>query len=697
MKTTLSVPAMDCAVEEAAVRRTFEKVPEVESLSFDLSARRVEVTHTFEDSTPLIKALRGVALESSEVDCDSCAVEHGHGGKWSAWPLAVGLALGLGAEVVHILGDHKIEWVEALVALAAILIGGIPTLKKGWLALTSLTLNMNFLMSIAVVGAFAIGMFSEAAVVVVLFAIAETIEAYSLDRARNSVRKLMELAPDEASVKSPDGEWVAVAAQEVPLGSIVRALAGERIAFDGVVTVGDSAVNQSPITGESMPVEKTVGDEVFAGSINESGRIEYKVTGNRGNTTLDRIITTVQEAQGQRAPTQRFVDSFARVYTPIVFALALLVAVVPPLAFAEGWREWIYKSLVLLVIACPCALVISTPVTIVSGLTAAARRGILIKGGKYLEQGRFLKCVALDKTGTLTFGSPKVQRVEPIGLDSRDRILQIAASLDLNSHHPIAKAIVKAHAGEALPVAEFEELPGRGVTGVVEGKRYWLGNHRLIEERGVCSDVVENVLGRLESEALTAVSLADAERVIGVIGAADELRQTSIEAIQSLKELGVTVLMLTGDNEKTAAAISEKTGLDEFKAEMLPEDKLNEVESLLQRFGHVGMVGDGINDAPALARSSVGFAMGAAGTDVALETADVALMSDDLRGVPNFIRLSKATATILVQNITFAIGIKVVFFVLAMTGTATLWMAVFADLGASLLVIGNSLRVLPSR
>jgi len=462
-------------------------------------------------------------------------------------------------------------------------------------------------------------------------------------------------------------------------------------------------VNQAPITGESIPVAKVAGDPVFAGTLNERGMLEFRVTTNKGNTTLARIIRSVQEAQGQRAPTQRFVDQFARYYTPAVVVFAVLVAAVPPLLFGAAFEPWLYKALVMLVIACPCALVISTPVTVVSGLAAAARQGILVKGGVHLENGRLIKVVALDKTGTLTHGKPVVTDVVPLVEWSKDTLLQLAASVDAHSEHPIATAITSAWQTPAdmnvkqrplLPITSFESLTGRGAKAVIDGQLYYVSNHRQVEELGICGPHVEEALRRLEDEGKTAVVLSTENSPLCVIGVADTVREHSAEAIRQLHALGVASVMLTGDNQTTASAIAAQVGIDDARGNLLPEDKLAVIDELIRRYGKVGMVGDGINDAPALAKASIGFAMGTAGTDTAIETADVALMDDDLRKLPRFIQLSRDTSRVLRQNITLAISIKAMFFVLALAGKATLWMAVFADMGASLIVIFNGMRLL---
>ena len=532
--------------------------------------------------------------------------------------------------------------------------------------------------------------------VMVLFSIAEVIEARSLDRARNAIRSLVQLAPDYATVRQPDGSWSDQPAAMVALGEIVRIKPGQRVALDGIITSGHSTINQAAITGESMPVEKAAGDQVFAGTLNEAGSFEYEVTADAGHSTLARIIEVVESAQGARAPTQRFVDQFARIYTPVVFFVAIGVALVPPLLLAGNWQDWIYKALVLLVIACPCALVISTPVTIVSGLAAAARRGILIKGGVYLEQGHKLAVLALDKTGTITHGKPAL--TDTVQLDQVDGIdsLRVATSLAARSDHPVSFAIAEAgrKSGIALlEVTSFTALPGRGVKGTIGGVDYLLGNHRLIHESGVCAPAVETHLGQLEEQGKTVVILTDGKQPLILLAVADTIKDSSRGAIQALRDLGIETVMLTGDNTRTAAAIAQQVGINKALGDQLPEDKLQAIERYIRDGRSVGMVGDGINDAPALARADIGFAMGAAGSDTAIETADVALMDDDLNKIARFVQISRMTRTVLIQNITLALGIKAVFLALTMLGYGTMWMAVFADMGASLLVVANGLRL----
>jgi Zn2+/Cd2+-exporting ATPase len=699
MRTAIRIMQMDCPTEEALIRKKFSRMPHVRSMEFNLIQRVLTVVHAPDALDSILAALRSLdftpELADAAPDASLAAIPAAPAKPW--WPLALGGVAATASEAAGWLGAPA--WLSAGLAILAIASCGLTTYRKGWLALRHGNLNINALMSIAVTGALILRQWPEAAMVMVLFTIAELIEAKSLDRARNAIQGLMQLTPEQASVQQPDGGWRPTDVAAIPLGAVVRVKPGERIGLDGEIVAGRSSVNQAPITGESLPVDKTTGDTVFAGTINQAGSFDYRVTAAASNTTLARIIHAVEEAQGSKAPTQRFVDQFARVYTPIVFAIALAVAVVPPLLFGGPWHEWVYKALVMLVIACPCALVISTPVTIVSALAAAARKGILIKGGAYLEQGRKLSRLALDKTGTITHGKPVQTEFEMLGAADFDagRCRALAASLAGRSDHPVSMAIAAAakHDGiDTLTVDAFEALAGRGVRGEIDGLPYWLGNHRLIEELGRCSAPLEARLDTLEQQGKTVVMLVDGERVLALFAVADTVKETSRAAIAELQRLGVSTAMLTGDNRHTAAAIAQQVGIDEVRGDQLPEDKLGAVAQWSAEGATVGMVGDGINDAPALARADIGFAMGAMGTDTAIETADVALMDDDLRKIPSFIRLSKATHAVLVQNIALALGIKSVFLVLTLMGLGTMWMAVFADVGASLLVVGNGLRLL---
>ncbi|PNK70558.1 heavy metal translocating P-type ATPase [Hafnia paralvei] len=695
--TKLSIAKMDCPTEETLIRNKLGTVAGVADLDFNLMQRTLSVRHANQVLPDVLVALQALGFEAQVVDTAEVASPSAAPvttpTNW--WPLGISLVTASAAEAVYWLhnGNH---WSVVVLALVAVFTGGLSTYKKGWIALKNRNLNMNALMSIAVTGAMLIGHWPEAAMVMVLFALAEVIEAKSLDRARNAIRGLLDLTPEQATVQQADGTWREVGAKQITIGARVRVKPGERIALDGEVLEGRSAVNQAPITGESLPVEKSPGDSVFAGTINESGSFEYRVTALANNSTLARIIHAVEAAQGSRAPTQRFVDQFARWYTPVVFGVAIAVALLPPLFMGAAWLDWIYRALVLLVVACPCALVISTPVSIVSGLAAAARHGILIKGGVYLEEGRKLRWLALDKTGTITHGKPAqtdfVTWGNALASDSRS----IAASLAARSDHPVSKAVAQAAQTDGvalLDVAEFNALPGRGVQGQINGATYHLGNHRMLEELGQCTPELEQRIAALETAGKTVVMLVGAKGVHGLFAVADTIKDSSKRAIAELHALGINTVMLTGDNPHTAQAIAAQAGIDRAQGNQLPDDKLREVEQL-SRNGNVGMVGDGINDAPALARADIGFAMGAAGTDTAIETADVALMDDDLRKIPTFVRLSRATAQVLMQNIVLALGIKAVFLVLTFTGHATMWMAVFADMGASLLVVGNGLRLL---
>ncbi|MDD2059854.1 heavy metal translocating P-type ATPase [Pseudomonas sp. GD03860] len=691
------IEAMDCPTEQTLIQNKLGKLAGVEQLEFNLINRILGVRHTHADTREIEQAVASLGMqaeplvESSEQPAATPAPAKKH---W--WPLALAGVAALAAEGVHF-AEVAPDWMVAVLALVAILSCGLSTYKKGWIALKNRNLNINALMSIAVTGAVLIGQWPEAAMVMVLFTLAELIEARSLDRARNAIGGLMQLSPDMATVQQADGQWRELEVKQVALGALVRVKPGERIGLDGEVVSGQSSIDQAPITGESLPVEKGPGDKVFAGTINQAGALEYRVTAAAGQSTLARIIKAVEEAQGARAPTQRFVDQFSRIYTPAVFALALAVAVIPPLFMAGAWFDWIYRALVLLVVACPCALVISTPVTIVSGLAAAARKGILVKGGVYLEGGRKLDFLALDKTGTITHGKPV--QTDHVVLDPlfEGRAQALAASLADRSDHPVSRAIA-VYAGEqqlALSeVSAFEALAGRGVRGEIDGALYHLGNHRLVEELGLCSPQLEAQLDALERQGKTVVLLLDASGPLALFAVADTVKETSRQAIAELHELGIKTVMLTGDNPHTAQAIAAQVGIDQAHGNLLPADKLKTIEDLYAQGHRVGMVGDGINDAPALARAEIGFAMAAAGTDTAIETADVALMDDDLRKIPAFVRLSRHSAAILTQNIVLALGIKAIFLAITFAGMATMWMAVFADMGVSLLVVFNGLRLL---
>ncbi|WP_382156998.1 heavy metal translocating P-type ATPase [Hydrogenophaga sp. ANAO-22] len=730
--TVLHVPSMCCAAEFNLVEKELRRVDGVHDVAPDFIRRSVRIQHSaipepellaaaarsgFEvrpgRAAPQGKGLASIGIRTVDAAPPAPAShaahdhdhehdhkdghdhEEGHGhthaNDTSPWKLAVGGVLALAAEVVALAyGDASFGAVAF--ALGAIALAGLDTYRKGLVALRRFNLNINALMTVAVTGAAILGQWPEAAMVMVLFAIAEMIEEKSLDRARRAIEGLMAMAPEMATVQHGSA-WQEVPAATVALGATVRVRPGERIALDGTITSGSSAVDQAAITGESVPVDKQAGDKLFAGTINQNGELLYQVTAKADDSTLARIIRAVQEAQASRAPTQRFVDTFARYYTPAVFAVAIAIAVLPPLLTGADWLTWVYRALVLLVIACPCALVLSTPISVVSGLTAAARRGILVKGGLYLEQGHRLKVLALDKTGTLTQGRPVVTDVQALQ-GSEDEVLALAVSLSGRSDHPVSKAIAARGTGTMREVTGFQALQGRGIEGRIANERYRLGNHRLVEESAACSPELEAKLDALEAQGKTAVVLVRGKVPIAIFAIADQVRPESVEAVAQLKQLGVRPVMLTGDNRHTAEAIARQVGIEDVRSELLPQDKLKAIQELSAGDTVVGMVGDGINDAPALAQAHIGFAMGAAGTDTAIETADVALMDDDPRKLAEFIDLSRATKAVLWQNITLALGIKVVFLSLAVVGEATLWMAVFADMGGSLLVVFNGLRLL---
>jgi len=698
LESIFRIDAMDCPTEEALLRKRLSGMPGVIDLGFDLMRQQLTVQHSLPSIDPIVEAVASLGMTAepavSGVPDEAHALAPAES-RESWWPLLMAGAAALASEAAEWLGLAT-PYLPAALALAAVALGGIGTYRKGWIALRNLTLNINALMTIAVTGAMLIGQWPEAAMVVVLFALAERIEAASLDRARNAIRALMAMTPEEATVKQANGEWLTLDARKVEIGSTVRLKPGERVPLDGVVSAGNSAVDQAPITGESVPVDKTKGDPLFAGTVNQSGELEYVVSAKADASTLARIIHAVEAAQGTRAPTQRFVDQFARIYTPIIFLAAFAAAIVPPLFFGGEWLAWIYKALVLLVIACPCALVISTPVTIVSGLSAAARRGMLIKGGVYLEQGRSLKWLALDKTGTITVGKPALTDFQLVS-GAEQEALTMAVTLASRSDHPVSKAVAESLQAKSVAVQAvdaFEALLGRGVKGRIAGQLYYLGNHRLIEELKLCSSALEARLNVLELQGKTTVLVASEQAVLALFGVADTVKESSREAVAQLHALGIKTLMLSGDNQHTAAAIARQVNIDDAKGNQLPEDKVSAIAAMTGKDGLVGMVGDGINDAPALARADIGFAMGAAGTDTAIETADVAIMDDDLRKIPEFVRLSKATAAVLKQNIALALGVKAIFLGLTLAGMGTMWMAVFADMGTSLIVVINGLRLL---
>jgi len=698
---TFRVSGLDCSEEVAAIERVMKPVPGVLGVRANIVASTVTIYHDGNvNSADLVKAVNssGVKVETGS------AAEGGKGQILSRTALLVmtsGIFTGIGILIQWI--GFKTGWQPNIPFAIAILSGGSLVFPKALRSLRTFSLDMNVLMTVAVLGAVAIGEHAEGAAVVFLFSLSELLESWSVGRARRAIQALMQLAPENALVRR-DGNIQEVPAKEVAIGETVLVKSGQKVPLDGTVLLGASAIDQAPITGESMPVEKNVGDTVYAGTINGEGSLEIQTTKAAGDTTLSRIIKLVEESQEQKAPTQRFVDVFAKYYTPAVMILALLVGIVPPLLFAAPWMDWIYRALVLLVIACPCALVISTPVSVVAGLTAMARRGVLIKGGAYLEALGGLRALAVDKTGTITEGKPRVLDVLPFADATSEEILRIAAAIDTHSTHPLAQAVVR-HAKESNVAFDFAEnyqaKTGRGAEATIAGHAYFVGNHRFAHELGVCSDKLEAQLAEIEAEAKSVVIVghrphADcAGEVLGILTVGDAIRPNAVEAIKKIHAAGIRkIVMLSGDNTRTANAIAKQAGIDEAQGDLLPEHKIEQVKKLAAEFGKVGMIGDGVNDAPALAAADVGIAMGAAGTDTAIETADVALMRDDLMMVSEAIQLGRRTLGIIRFNIIFALGIKAVFLVLALLGHTSLWLAVLADTGATLLVVANALRLL---
>ncbi len=690
------VDGMDCHEEVALLERHLRHLPGFESFSADVMTGRLRVAHDSArlSASQVAEAVAATGMRAWLEHEQPVAASIGTGRRRVFIVAASGTAFlaGLAAELAGVppLLAHVLY--AASIATAASL-----TARRALAAARSASLDINVLMLLAVAGALVLGEWAEAAAVIFLFALAQLLETRSMERARHAIRSLMELTPADALVRRPGGERRLPLA-EVAIGDTLVVRPGERIALDGVIVSGTSEVNQAPITGESMPVEKAPGDEVFAGSVNGHGALEVRVTRLSGDTTMARIIALVEIAQAQRAPSQAFVERFARYYTPAVLATAAAVAVVPPLAFGQPFGSWFYRALVLLVISCPCALVISTPVSFVSALAGAARRGVLVKGGVHLERAAAIGAMAFDKTGTLTRGRPKVVTVQPLNGTTPGRLLGLAAALEARSEHPIARAIIDRATAEAVsppPGEAFRALPGLGAEASIEGEPVLVGNHRLFEARGLCSPSIDARLEELGRQGTTAVLVARRNVPIGIIGVADATREAGRAAIVELRRAGLEhLVMLTGDNERTARAIAGQLGVDDVRAELLPADKVEAVKQLRRRFGPVAMVGDGVNDAPALAAADLGIAMGAAGSGAALETADVALMSDDLMKLPYLVRLGRRTLLNVKANIAFSLGLKALFLSLAVTGTATLWMAVAADMGASLLVVANGLRLL---
>ena len=695
-ESVFRVEGMDCHEEVAILERRLKPLRGLEAMSADVVGGTLRVSHDAAQlsAAAIAEAVNGTGMRAwLDHDTASSITVRPRDGR-QPFLVASGVAVAAGM---------ALDWFEAPAAVTGALFavsvaaGGWYWARRAWSAARLFALDINALMLIAVAGAIAIGQWSEAAAVTFLFALAQWIESRSMERARLAIRAVMELAPNEALVHR-DGRDVRVAVDTVAIDDVLVVRPGEKIPLDGVVATGDSEVNQAPITGESRPVGKLPGDEVFAGTINGHGALTVRVTHLRGDTTLARIINLVEHAQSERAPSQTLVERFARVYTPAVVGLAGAVAVVPPLLFAEPWPVWVYRALVFLVISCPCALVLSTPVSIVSALAGAARKGVLIKGGRHLETLGRVRCVAFDKTGTLTHGTPAVVGVRAVAPWTRGGVLRLAASIESRSEHPIGRAIRRAARDEGIEMAPcdaYQALPGRGASAEVEGVPVVVGSRRLFEERGWYPAEIDAAAAAMAGDDRTIVLIAAGGTPAGVISVADAVRQSGREAIGLLRRAGIPhIAMLTGDHASTAERIGAAMDVTEVRAGLLPQDKLTAIRDLKAAYGAVAMVGDGVNDAPALAAADVGIAMGVAGSDAALETADVALMSDELLRIPYAVRLSRSTVRNIQVNIALSLGLKAVFLVLAGLGMATLWMAVVADMGASLLVIGNGLRLL---
>ena len=719
-KLQFKIHGMDCAEETAILRSEIGPVVGGESnLAFDVLNGRMTVTAPNTDlpALSIISAVARTGMRAEVWKEASKATDQGRrrlrdgrtiatiasgafllGGFLSHAILAgLGPAIGIaetpGSEAVPVLA-------LALYALG-IASGAWFILPKAWAAIRRLRPDMNLLMTIAIIGAAAIGEWFEAATVAFLFAVSLSLESWSVARARRAIAALMSLTPTIVTMLREDGDEATVSPDLVPVGGRFLVRPGERIALDGIVVVGSGEVNQAPITGESSSILKTVGSQVFAGTVNGDGVLEVESTRPAADTVVARIVRMVEDAGSRRAPAEMWVDRFARVYTPAVLLLAAGVLLVPPLLFGGLWQEWLYRSLVLLVIGCPCALVISTPVSIVSALAAASRNGVLVKGGAFIEAPAHLRAIALDKTGTLTTGAPAVATVVSMNGHSEAEVLTRAAAIELRSEHPLAAAIVsyaRERKVEFAPAQDVSVLRGKGATGVINGTRYWVGSHRYTDERGQGDTELCERLDAMAAAGGTIVVVGNDEHVCGLIGLRDGVRPGTREVLNDLRAAGIRkIVMLTGDNQGTASAVGAETGVDEVRAELLPEDKVAAVESLVAEFGTVAMVGDGVNDAPAMARATIGIAMGAVGSDAAIETADIALMSDDLSKLPWLMRHSRRTLAIIRQNIGFSLAVKVLFTVLTFIGAASLWGAIAADMGASLLVVFNGLRLLRVR
>ncbi|WP_143181352.1 heavy metal translocating P-type ATPase [Pseudovibrio exalbescens] len=709
------VEGLCCAEEIGVLRRVVGPVVgSADNLSFDVLNTKMIVSPAAGSVSDeaIIEAVNGTGMKAAPyVDSEADAAKERQHLRLGRFTLASGIlwAIALIVQAVqYFASSAQPEVLEALagtpslgvevVYLAAIFAGARLVAPKAWYALRTLRPDMNLLMMVAVAGAIGIGEWFEGATVAFLFSLSLYLESWSVGRARKAVAALMDIAPDSVRLKHEDGREQDVSASEVAPGAVFVVRGGDRIPLDGVVLTGVGSVDQAPITGESVPVMKEAGAEVYAGTINGEGTFEVRATKAADDTMLARIIRMVSEAQGRRAAAEQWVEKFARIYTPAVMILAVLMAVVPPIIVGASWAEWFYRALVLLVIACPCALVISTPVSIVAGLTSAARNGVLIKGGVYLELPAQLKALAFDKTGTITEGRPTVTDIVPLNGHSAEELVQRAASLEARSSHPLAQAIADTAASDGVSYTaadNVELLPGRGLSGERFGKSYWLGSRRFLKEKKFDIGQANELASRFEADGKTVVLVGTDHHVCGVIALSDQIRPTAAALVKELHAAGVEKLvMLTGDNRATANKVADAVGIDEVRAELLPADKVDAVEELATSHKVVAMIGDGVNDAPAMARANFGVAMGAIGSDAAIETADIALMEDDLSRLPWLIRHSRRTLGIIRQNIAFAFAVKGTLVVLTALGLSSLWAAILGDVGATLIVVANALRLL---
>ncbi len=698
VETVFKISGADCSDEVNAITKALSEVG-VKSVAVNLVAATATVHHSREISAQRIQA----AIESTGVKVvEEENLNFLSTNKQRVLLIAASgvlLAIGLAFEWTTKLSDA----LSLTIFGAATLVSGILVFPRAYRAAKQRSLDMNVLMSIAVIGAFAIKEYSEAATVVFLFSLAELLEAFSIARARQAIRAVMKLTPQIALVKKGDA-LITLPVLEVNIDDLIVVRPGDSFPLDGLVVEGTSFVNQAPLTGESVPVDKKAGDQVFAGTVNEGGALTVRVTKAFQDTKISRVMKLIEEAQEQKAPSERFVDRFAKIYTPAVFLLAIGIAAIPPLVTGQSFDIWFYRALILLVVACPCALVLATPISVVSGLASLAKQGVLVKGGKYLEALGKIRTVALDKTGTLTEGKFKVQTFRAFNGSTELEILRVAVALEKVSSHPLAKAVLAyASPFQVTPAdaKEYAAIPGRGAQGWVDSCLYFAGNHKLAHELGVCTPETEAYLIELEEKALSVIIIGHKPHnehkgnVLGIFGLGDTLKPNARHAISELHRIGVTkVLVLSGDNQKTVDAIAELTGVDEAKGDLLPEDKVARVKQLTAEYEYVAMVGDGVNDAPALANATIGISMGAAGTDSAIETSDVSLMQDDLSQLPKAIAQGRRVLSVIRFNIGFALVTKAVFLILTVIGFANLWLAVAADLGATVLVTLNALRLL---